>query len=230
MLFDEIMATGAKTLGVSVPSLFFGAYLLGMILLFGGIVAVGQVLFRSWWTTALLAGLLTLRHRITQTGANTLEGYFQPRMIVFALGVWAVAACLRGRAGLALALLGPGITLHPTTALWFGTWIVRALAVSERRLLSPLVAVTATWAAAGACMVAFGPLRGHLGRIDPPGPPVLAGKDYLSVRLGSGILARELRIPRGRARDLPHAAAAGRRAAARARNRGRLRLCWWACF
>lgn len=179
MLFDEIMATSANALGVSVPGLFFGAYLLGMMLLFGGIAAVGRVLFRSWWTTALLAALLTLRHRITQTGANTLEAYFQPRMIVFALGVWAVAAYLRGRAGLALVLVGLGFTMHPTTALWFGTWIMAAMAVSERKWRAPLVALTAIGTAAGAWMVAFGPLRGRLGRIDPSWASVLAGKDYI---------------------------------------------------
>ena len=66
------------------------------------------------------AALLTLRHRITQTGANTLEAYFQPRLLAFALGAWAIAAYLRGKGGVAVVLIAVAFALHPTTAMWFG--------------------------------------------------------------------------------------------------------------
>ena len=79
----------------------------------------------------MLAALLTLRHRITQTGANSLEAYFQPRMLAFALGAWAIAAFLRGRGGRA-RLVAVAFAMHPTTALWFAIWIGAALLVSER--------------------------------------------------------------------------------------------------
>ena len=69
----------------------------GLVLLFGAIVAIGRALYQTWLGVAMLAALMTLRHRITQTGANSLESYFQPRMIAFALGAWAIAAYLRGR-------------------------------------------------------------------------------------------------------------------------------------
>ena len=70
---------------------------------------------------AMLAALMTLRHRITQTGANSLEAYFQPRMLAFALGAWAIAAYLRGKGTAALVLVACAFAIHPTTALWFGS-------------------------------------------------------------------------------------------------------------
>ena len=93
MGYDNAIAAVARTTGASIPVLFFIAYLAGMVLLFGAIVAIGRTLYQSWWAIALLCALMTLRHRITQTGANSLEAYFQPRMLAFALGAWAIAAC-----------------------------------------------------------------------------------------------------------------------------------------
>jgi hypothetical protein len=179
MLFDDIVAGLARGLGASVPVLFFAGYLTGTALLFGASVVVGRTMYRSWWTVALLAALLSLRHRITQTGANTLEAYFQPRMIAFALGVWAIASYLRGRGALALALVALAFALHPTTALWFGIWIGTALAVSEQKWRAPLAVLASFGAAVGAWTVLAGPLRGHLLRMDPLWASVMAGKDYI---------------------------------------------------
>lgn len=179
MSFDDIVAGLARGIGVSVPVLFFAGYLTGTALLFGGIVAVGRTMYRSWWTVALLAALLTLRHRITQTGANTLEAYFHPRMMAFALGVWAIASYLRGRRTLALALVAFAFAMHPTTAVWFGIWITTALAVSEQKRRAPLVALAAFGVAVAGWAVLAGPLRGHLQRMDPLWASVLAGKDYI---------------------------------------------------
>ena len=97
MLYDDAIAVFVRASGVSVQAVFFAGYLAGLALLFGAIVAIGRVMYRTWLGVAMLAALLTLRHRITQTGANSLESYFQPRMLAFALGAWAIAAYLRGR-------------------------------------------------------------------------------------------------------------------------------------
>ena len=179
MVYDDALAAVARTTGASVPVLFFVAYLAGMALLFVALVAVGRTLYRSWWTIALLAALLTLRHRITQTGANSLEAYFQPRMLAFALGACAIAAYLRGKGGLALAIIGVAFALHPTTALWFGVWIAAALAVSDRAWRTPIVALTGVGALAAVWAVTIGPLHGHLSRIDAEWASALAGKDYI---------------------------------------------------
>ena len=179
MVLDDIAAGLTETSGISIPVLFFGAYLLGAVLLFGGLVTIGRTMYRSWWTVAMLAALLTLRHRITQTGANTLESYFHPRMLAFAFGAWAIATYLRGKGGVSLVLVMLACAMHPTTGLWFGVWIVVALAVSETRWRAPLIALCAATAAFGVWAVSFGPLRGHLDHMDAAWASVLAGKDYI---------------------------------------------------
>src|SRR5687767_1481706 len=105
MLYDDAIAAFVRVTRVAVPAVFFAAYLAGLVLLFGAIVAIGRVMYTTWLGVAMLAALLTLRHRITQTGANSLESYFQPRMLAFALGAWAIAAYLRRRNGAALLLV-----------------------------------------------------------------------------------------------------------------------------
>ena len=138
MLYDDAIAALVRGSGVPVPTVFFAGFLLGLALLFGAIAAIGRTLYPSWLGVAMLAALMTLRHRITQTGANSLESYFQPRMIAFALGAWAIAAYLRGRAATALAILLLAAAVHPTTALWFAIWAGVAIFVSERSWRVPL--------------------------------------------------------------------------------------------
>ena len=48
---------------------------------------------------------LTLRHAITKSGTNTLEGYFHPRQLAFAIAALAVVSFLRGRYGAMCALV-----------------------------------------------------------------------------------------------------------------------------
>jgi hypothetical protein len=179
MLYDEATAAVTRATGISIPVMFLIGYLTGLIALFGAIVAIGRSMYTSWLTVALLAALLTLRHRITQTGVNTLESYFQPRMIAFALGAWAIAAYLRGKGAVSVGLVAVAFALHPTTALWFGLWVAAALAVSDRRWRIPLMALGGLVAAAGIWAVTAGPLRGQLAQMDPVWASALAGKDYI---------------------------------------------------
>ncbi len=179
MLYDDAIAAFVRVTGVPVPAVFFAGYLAGLALLFGAIVAIGRVMYTTWLGVAMLAALLTLRHRITQTGANSLESYFQPRMLAFALGAWAIAAFLRGRSAAAFALVTVAFAIHPTTAMWFAIMIGVALFVSERGWRMPLAAVAAMGAVLTAWAVTLGPLRGHLVRMDPLWASALAGKDYM---------------------------------------------------
>jgi hypothetical protein len=179
MLYDDATALVAGWTGVGVPVLFVAGYLTGMGLLFAAVVAIGTTLYRSWWTVAFLAGVMTLRHRITQTGANSLEAYFQPRMVAFALGAWALARYLQGKALHAWALVVIAFALHPTTALWFALWIGSAMLVTEARWRRHLLAIGTAAIVAGVWAVASGPLQGHLDRMDPAWASSMAGKDYI---------------------------------------------------
>ena len=179
MLYDDAIAAFVRVSGVSVPSIFFTGYLAGLALLFGALIAIGRVMYTTWLGVAMLATLLTLRHRITQTGANSLESYFQPRMVAFAFGGWAIAAYLRGRSAAALALVAVAFAIHPTTAMWFAILIGVALLVSERTWRLPVLSLAAAGAVLATWAVLSGPLRGHLARMDPLWASALAGKDYV---------------------------------------------------
>ena len=100
-------------------------------------------------------------------------------MIAFALGSWAIAAYLRGRAAAALAILLLAFAVHPTTAMWFAIWAGVAIFVSERAWRVPLAVLAALGALLSAWAVMYGPLRGHLHRMDPLWASAMAGKDYI---------------------------------------------------
>ena len=152
MLFDDGVAAVVRWTGLSLETTFLLGYLGTTLLLWIGLVRMGWQLTASPWAVALLGGLLTLRHRIPRTSVNSIEPYFYPRMIAFALGVLAIGAVHRGQRSLALALVGAALMAHVTTGAWFGLLLGVALLVLDPRLRLPaavgtLVAMTiATWA------------------------------------------------------------------------------------
>ena len=117
---DELAAWALRVLPVDMPGLFAGLYVAGLLLLFTGGVFVARGFGASWLAVAAAMALLTLRHRIAKTGANSLEGYMHPRMIAFAIGLVAFGFVLRKRWTGALASVFVAWFVHPTTALWFG--------------------------------------------------------------------------------------------------------------
>ena len=179
LVFDEVLATLSQATGWSLPTLFFVGYLAGLLLLIAAAAAVGRTLYRSWWTVAALGFALTLRHRITATAVNTLEGYLHPRMLAFAIGVGALLAFVRGRSWAALALAAAAGFFHPTTALWFVVWIASGVFVSDARARRPLVACAAVASVVAFWALSWGPLHEGLIRMDDTWLAVLASKDYL---------------------------------------------------
>lgn len=179
MLFDDGAAALVTMTGLSVPMLFLVAFLFGLIVHFSGCVALGRLWYRSGWSVAALIFVLTVRHRITLTGANTLEGYLHPRMLAFAVAVWALVAFMRGRAPLAIALVAVAAGLHPTTALWFALWIGVAMFVSEPRWRRPLTVAAVVCAAASIWALWVGPMREQVQQMDDRWVSVLELKDYL---------------------------------------------------
>ena len=179
MLLDELLAAAMRTTGVSLPTLFAAGYILSLALIFTALVLIGGVLYTHRWTTVALVAAFTLRHQITRTSANSLEPYFHPRMLAFGVCALGIAAVLRRRPLTAVALVGAGGIIHPTTAVWFAVLIGVAMFVSQRELRPMLAGAAAAAAAALVWALTSGPLAGSLVQIDTEWRLVLASKTSL---------------------------------------------------
>jgi len=179
MLADEVLAAIARTTLLPLETLFLGAYLLSLACLWVALVLIGRRLYVSRWTTLALIAAFSLRHQITRTSANSLEGYFHPRVLAFAIGLLAVAAFVRRRHWTSVALVLAATAVHVTTGAWFGLLIGVALAVTEpawRRaalVIVPIGIGVAAWA------LLAGPLSGRLVTMDEVWLKAVASKDTL---------------------------------------------------
>ena len=124
---DDAIARIAIATGADLPTLFFLGFLLTAVVFAVAVLAIGSRYYASPWTSAALLLALTFRHRLLETGVNSFEGYFHPRVLAFAVGLAAVAACLGGRRIAALTLAAAAFVVHPTTGGWFIVWIAVAL-------------------------------------------------------------------------------------------------------
>jgi hypothetical protein len=179
LLSDDLIGWVARASGLDLPPIFLALYALTLVVLVGGAAAFARASGYSWWAVAAFVLLLTLRHRITKTAANSLEGYMHPRELAFAFGVAGLAAIVASRYLQAAIWISLSALLHPTTALWFGIALIVAAAAGQpawRRTLALFVAIAAAVAVWG---VLAGPLAGRLVRMDAPWLQVLAERDYL---------------------------------------------------
>jgi hypothetical protein len=158
MVFEEIVAAVVRTTSLSVEAVFLGAYLLSIGLFWTAAVLIGSRMYRSAWAVAALGAALTLRHRIPRTSANSLEPYFHPRILAFALGALAVAAVLRRRHWAAVALVGVAAISHVTTALWFAVLLGVAIVMLDPTMRKIGVAASAAAVVAAAWGFATGRL------------------------------------------------------------------------
>ena len=176
-LVDEIAATLVGLTGWPLPIWFALAQGVTLAALFAGAWRLGRLVLDSPWALAAWLAALTLRHRIAKTGANTLEGYFHPRMLVFGLGLLALADVLQGRRWRPVMLTIAAGALHPTTAAMFLAMVVAAIVVAEPRAHRP-----AAVAAAGAAVAALGLLASGAGPdltpMDAGWRALVATKDY----------------------------------------------------
>lgn len=179
MWSDEIVAGLSRLTGAELPTLSLVLYGVTVLGLFAGAIAFARAAGFSWWAVAGLLVLLTFRHRIAKTGANSLEGYMHPRELAFALGLLAFAAVLRLRAGWAIVWTALSACWHPTTAFWFAIAAGVAIAIAEPRARRWVWIGAFGGALAGCWAITLGPLAGHLVRMDPAWLSVLAEKDYL---------------------------------------------------
>jgi hypothetical protein len=178
-VFDTVIAAVVRATGASIQQVFLACYLLSLILFVTAALRIARRFYATRLAAVALASALTVRHEIAKTGANMLEGYFQPRQLAFALGLWGVAAFLDRRDWLWPLLLALAAALHPTTAMWFIVWLGVA-AWFGRPAWRPALAAAAAVGAAGVVLAVWrGPLRGHLTIMDAAWLAVIADKDYL---------------------------------------------------
>lgn len=175
---DELGAALVRVSGLALPVWFALAQVATLAALYAGAMAMGRAVFTTPWALAAWIAALTLRHRIAKTGANTLEGYFHPRMLVFGLGLLAIADVLRGRRVRPIVILLAGAALHPTTAALFLVIVTVAVTVSDARLRRPAPIAAGVAALAAAAAMAAGIVPIDLTPMDPTWRAVIATKDY----------------------------------------------------
>lgn len=176
-LVDEIVGTLVRVSGWSLPTWLAIAQTLTLTALYAGAVHVGRAVLRSPWALTAWIAALTLRHRIAKTGANTLEGYFHPRMLVFGVGLVALGDVLHGRRWRPVLLLVVAGTLHPTTAALFLAIVLVALAWLDATWRRGVVAAATLGAVGVLALIAFG--RGpDLTPMDAAWRALVATKDY----------------------------------------------------
>jgi hypothetical protein len=170
-LGDDIAALVAHGRPVDLEAAAAVLYVAGLLLLAGAVAYFLRGLGASW--LAVSAGLVvaTLRHHIAKTGGNTLEGYFHPRMIAYAVGIFALGLALRKRYLAAFAVVGAAMCVHTTAGLWFGSVVIAAVAWNAGRRW--------IWVVAAAIAIVSIGLAGWGPRMDGTWLAAVAEKDYL---------------------------------------------------
>lgn len=178
-MVDEVLAAFARLTGATLPALLALLYCVTLALLAAALWSVASRVYRSSYAALALLAAATLRHAISRTGTNTLEAYFHPRQLAFALGALAVAGFLARRRALPAALVVGAGLLHPTTAMWFAIWLGVATAVEDRHTRVPLAASAMLGILGSIWLLSAGPLAGRLAPMDAEWLATLVTKDYL---------------------------------------------------
>jgi hypothetical protein len=179
MVIDDLLGAVERSTGIPLEVLTLAGYVLSIAIIWVAALLIGVRMYGSWLATAALTAVLTLRHQISRTSANSFEPYFHPRMLAFGIGMLDVAGVLRRAPTVATALVALAALVHVTTGLWFALLVGVALALIDRRVrrLSfvavPLAAAAVGWA------LASGPLRGALVTMDDRWLEAVASKDNL---------------------------------------------------
>ena len=176
-LGDEILGAVVRTTAVPLPVLFGGLYLVTMAVYVAGAGALARAFGLGPLATLMALLIMTLRHRIPKTGANSLEGYMHPRVLAFGLGLFVLAAVLRRRWLGATALVLVAALVHPSTAMWFAGVVLVAWLASLPQRTWLLVTAAAFVGAAPSLAPRLAP--GFFVRMDPDWLAVLGDRDYL---------------------------------------------------
>jgi hypothetical protein len=173
----HLFATTSRVFSLDLPTLFALVYVLTLAVLYAAGIHLGRALGLTWWAIAAFLVLLTLRHQIAKTGANSFEGYMHPRMLAFACGLAGAAWLVRGRLLLAWITVLVAAVVHPTTAIWFGALAGFATAAAPA---SRAVRIGGAVVAAGAAtLVMTTVMRPDFGVMDAAWRGALDEKTYL---------------------------------------------------
>lgn len=181
ILVDDVVAAVVRTTGASLQHVFLALYVATLLLLYIGAVQIAARLYRTRQAAIALAAALTLRHAIAKTGVNTLEAYFHPRELAFALGLIAAGAFLDRRWTLIMPLLAVAAVLHPTTAIWFAVWLGAAACARLTRHRTAAAFGVAAGAVAAAVLLIRGPLAGRLVTMDAAWLAAIGPKDLFPL-------------------------------------------------
>lgn len=175
-LGDELLGSLVRVSGVDLPELFALLYVLTMAGMTIGAIWLARSLGCDWWAIAVCLVLVTLRHRIARTGANSLEGYMHPRMLAFACGLVALGYVVRRRPVTAAVWTAVAAVVHTSTAIWFGGVVTVAAAWPHmgRRSVRIATSLIVTLGLAGLLAAAA-----YLPRMDAAWLAVLGDRDYL---------------------------------------------------
>lgn len=179
---DEALGYALRAAGIAgfgPHATVYALHLLTLVGFYAAALGLGRATLRSGWAVAAFVTALTLRHAVGRTGVNTLEGYFHPRIVAFAIGMGALALFLRRRTWTAIALASVAALVHPTTAFWFVVCLGMAGLVADSGNRVRLLAVAILAAATVAAAMTHGPLAGRLQPMDAAWLAVIAEKDYL---------------------------------------------------
>ncbi len=180
MVTDELTASLVTGLGWRLEPLLLAAHVLSLLLLFGAVWALARRMSTSRWTAAACCLAVTLRHRITETGANSFEGYYHPRELAFATGAWAVVALASNQRAWAWTFVAIAALLHPTTGIWWALLVGTAAVVLGGRTERRAVALAAGVAALLAAALALSPIaQERLQVMDAAWIRPFASKDYV---------------------------------------------------
>lgn len=178
-IVDEVLAATSRVTRLDLPQLFFLLYLVTLVAMFFAASQLAATVGLSETATWVFLLLLTLRHRIAKTGANTLEGYMHPRQLAFALGIFALTASFKRKWAPMVICWLIAAAIHPTTALWWALAIAASLVVTtsgrQRALMGVALGVLVVGFLGGALIA---PLAG-MQIMDGEWEKVLDGKDYL---------------------------------------------------
>jgi hypothetical protein len=179
LILDNLLAEVAILTGTSIVHVMFVAYWLMLLAISVAGWVFGRALLATEWGAAALVIAMSIRHRVPKTGVNTLEHYFHPRMLAFAAGTAALAALLKRRTWVALALVVLAGTIHPTTGIWFGVVVGVGAVITDSRHRPVLLGIGLAGVMAALLLVIAGPLRQGVVVMDPEWLAVLDSKDYL---------------------------------------------------